>query len=366
MVKTRSYIYTFNNYTANQLTYLKNYKNCIYHVFQEEIGSAPNYTRHLQGFIYFKNAITFGGCKKRLGSNSIHVEGRKGTVQEASDYCSDPEKRCQGGILHVYGEMPMSQTEKGKCSKAIYLDVIEHAKAGDCDWIALNYPGIYFRGIFKLNYLSKQFAPRPSDLKTLETDTSPNLWVYGDSGEGKSTYVRQLAGTDYFAKNKNKWFDCYQGEKTVIIDDFDLGHSGLGSHVKLWGDKFSFVGEIKGGAAYIRPRRMMITSNYSIDEIWKGDDQMIASIKRRYKVIKFDRSMRIHGAFVPNIEADMTAAIIEAVGEVIEIEADIVEPVTPIVELPNPFPRFNAREIVRNMAEDVVESFREQGLEESL
>lgn len=52
----------------------------------------------------------------------------------------------------------------------------------------------------------------------------------------------------YYPKHRNKWFDGYQGEKVIIMDDLDKDHKVLKGHLKDWADHYAIRGEIKGGA----------------------------------------------------------------------------------------------------------------------
>jgi len=81
------------------------------------------------------------------------------------------------------------------------------------------------------------------------------------------------------------WWDGYQDEEHVILDDFDTGN--LGHHLKIWADRYSFLAEVKGGTLHIRPKTIVITSNYSPeDPKFEWDSQMTDAIKRRFKIIK--------------------------------------------------------------------------------
>ena len=68
-----------------------------------------------------------------------------------------------------------------------------------------------------------------------------------------------------------------------MLDDFSKEHKVLGPHLKNWADHYPFVAETKGGGTTIRPRRIIVTSNYSPEEIFE-DQMTIDAIKRRFKM----------------------------------------------------------------------------------
>lgn len=46
----------------------------------------------------------------------------------------------------------------------------------------------------------------------------------------------------------NKWWDGYQGQENVIMDDIGQEHKCLGQQLKIWADRYACVLETKGGA----------------------------------------------------------------------------------------------------------------------
>ena len=124
--------------------------------------------------------------------------------------------------------------------------------------------------------------PNPETLTYLD-----NYWYYGPTGTGKSKGARE-AYPNYYNKPKNKWWDGYQGEDTIIIDDLGLDDAKwIGSFLKVWADHYPFVAECKGRSRCIRPTRFIVTSNYAINEIFTDQVGELEPLMRRFKQVHF-------------------------------------------------------------------------------
>lgn len=121
------------------------------------------------------------------------------------------------------------------------------------------------------------------------------IWIVGPPGVGKSWLVRKLEQSLY-QKAQNKWWDGYEGQPAVCIDDMDLNGSCLSHYIKIWADRYSCTGEIKGSTVQLGFRRFYVTSNYYPMEIF-GDMSkeapfrqiIVEAIERRFHVVKINK-----------------------------------------------------------------------------
>jgi len=86
-----------------------------------------------------------------------------------------------------------------------------------------------------------------------------------------------------YVKAQNKWWDGYKGQKIVILDDLDT--DCLAHYLKIWADKWPCRGEVKGSTVALRHTYFVVTSNFTIEDLFsKCPDTTIEAIRRRFKV----------------------------------------------------------------------------------
>lgn len=256
-------MFTLNNWDDKDVEDIRNLGS-QYVVFGKEVGE--NGTHHLQGYVYFKSARTLSSLKKKL--KKAHFEPRRGSHEQARDYC------LKDGDYEEIGTPPVSQKEKGEKEKERWEAAWACAKVGDFDGIDKD---ILMRCYRTCKEIRKDYM---ADVQDAEDVTG--VWFYGAAGVGKSRRARDEYPKAYL-KMCNKWWDGYQEEPHVIIDDLDKGHAVLGHHLKIWGDRYCFLAETKGGAIKIRPKTIIVTSQYHPDDIWE-DDETRSAIRRRFKI----------------------------------------------------------------------------------
>lgn len=275
-IRARNWCYTLNSYTEEHVTLLKGL-HCRYHIFGKEIGESGNH--HIQGFICFKSAQRFTGMKEKM-PRGTHLEVKRGSFKEASDYCCKDDKD-----PFIYGERPLSQEEKGQKSADMYRHFVKYCCEDNYEAMLEECPGLFVKHVRSINAIQDRFRKEPEARDVLD-----NLWWYGDTGTGKSRGIRELfkeEGTDYYIKNVNKWNCHYKGEHTVLIEDISPENAKyMSTYMKTWTDHYVYRGEYKGGSMKMRPKRIAVTSNYSIRECFPCEKDYLA-LERRFKVKVF-------------------------------------------------------------------------------
>ncbi len=226
-------------------------------------------TPHLQGYCVFINRVRLTQAKKIWPR--AHLEMKRGTPLEAMEYCK------KDGDWDEWGKIPKGPGEREKADWQTYYEM---AKDGDLEDIPAVYRIRYYHAFKRIR---QDNPPEPEDLKT-----KLNYWVLAPSQHGKSTYARKRWGpkSNLFDKAPNKWFTGYKGEDNILLDDFGPKQCRyLGWYMKRWADLFSFPMETKGGGTQIRPKHIIVTSQYTIEQCFEDEFERIA-IENRFTVIK--------------------------------------------------------------------------------
>lgn len=267
--KSRDWVFTINNYNEDTIRSLKSHNGKFdYIIFGREVGAMG--TPHLQGFCQFNNPVSFSKAKRDIGWNA-HVESRKGSVSAAIEYCKkDGDFYSQGDPQRLSTSKDLQQSKWKQC--------IELAEQSNLNEIKLKYPSEYIRYF-------KTFCSLQKGSSTILSEIS-NEWWYGPTGTGKSMKAWQDY-PDHYQKELNKWWDNYTGQEVVVIEEWCPKNECTASQLKIWSDRYPFTAQIKGGTLQrIRPKKIIITSNYTIDQCFTNVEDA-DPIKRRFTEIYF-------------------------------------------------------------------------------
>lgn len=274
--EAKNWVWTLNNPQSEEDHLIPSPEDYDYQIIGKETGEQG--TDHYQAYTCFKKKIRLTALKKKY-SQRIHWEIMKGTPQQASDYCK------KEGDWKEEGTLPQSQTQAaGIKRKADYETAHQLAIEGKFNEID---PALKFR--HAKNIIQIHAWHIAGTINTTELSEPQTIWIHGPPGVGKSTWARSTF-PNFYEKPKDMWWDGYTGQPYVIIEEFspDTCRRMDISYVKQIFDKFPFHAAIKGGSiGQIRPRVVVVTSNYTIEECFKQQvDQQ--SILRRCKVIYKD------------------------------------------------------------------------------
>lgn len=270
--RVRGFLFTKNNYDEAYIEFLRHIivPSAKYVVWGKEIAPTTG-TPHLQGYVYYKEKKSLESQRLLFACDVRAV----GVDNGCAGYCS------KDGIVEEHGVPPKTTKEKsaegGAANKRKWEDAWESAVAGDYDAIPCEIKWKYYETMKKIrrdNVVPPEQLPR-----------CDNLWIYGPRDTGKSYRARQLGKQDfggtYFVKAAdNDWWCGYQGQDTIVIDDFDKYHIKMGYHLKIWADIYPFTAPVKGNSLEIRPKRIIVTSNWSIEEIWADENTRLPLLKR--------------------------------------------------------------------------------------
>ena len=269
MSKSRNWLGTLNNPDITDIElYLKRWYDTGAAYVNGQLEKGDEGTVHIQFFLNYKEPCRLASLKKH--DTRAHFQEVK-RDNGASDYCLKEETRVEGPW--EFGLKPARKNVKGetkernlkilelgpeKCVEEGLIHIKEYIKVKQCV------------DSYRLNTIQVQDA----------TDVR-GTWIWGPPGVGKSHKARADHPGAYL-KAQNKWWDGYTGQKSVIIDDMDT--DCLGHYLKIWADKYACSGEIKGGTLPLNYDTLIVTSNYSIEALFK-EEMMAAAIRRRFNVI---------------------------------------------------------------------------------
>lgn len=277
---SRSYCFTLNNYTNTHLAILYN-RYCKsrdedgkirYICYGREIGEQG--TPHLQGYLELNEPMRMSGCKDLFGINGLHLEKRMGTRDQARDYTKKDTKWIEFGNWRAGGQgrrMDIITTmEDIKEAVKENKKTIEMVEKHPVIWAANLKFCEKVQGLYEAE-VTKEF--RKVDVEVL----------WGSAGIGKTKTVHEY-DPDVFTANCDDSFifDGYDGQKTILLDDFK-GQVKYKNLLRIL-DGYQYRCNVKGGHRYARWTKVFITANDPPSDWYSYG--LTPALRRRLTVVK--------------------------------------------------------------------------------
>jgi hypothetical protein len=250
------------------------FKYCHY---QLEVGEEG--TPHYQGYVQFARTVTavfVQTCIPRA-----HWSRAKGSYKQNLEYCgmgnNGPrgDKGCTAGPWR-YGDPPCQ-------GKRTDLDEIgELIEAGvPLKEIAPMHRGTFMRNMTNIIKYKCWWTPARDHKTTV-------IVLYGDPGVGKSSWGRAHFPDAYKKMAGNYWWERYDSEETIIMDDFESSWFPPGALKDLF-DRGGCEVQCKGGSHQIVAKTMVVSSNLPPDAWYDyskfRDKDLWGAIERRIDYI---------------------------------------------------------------------------------
>lgn len=267
MGKARAYVFTINNPTdVDYMCVRALAEESKYLIYGKETGEEGTF--HLQGYVYFDNQRHFGVVKGFIPR--AHMEAAKGSPQQNYEYCKK-----QGDFVE-FGERP----KHGKRNDIEEAKEIARTTSRMKDVVAAStsYQAIRVAS----EYLKYHETPR---------DFKPEVrWYFGATGEGKTKLAREWLKEDgedvYTCLDEGKWWEGYDGHKSVLIDDFRKDFAKFHVMLRLL-DRYEHRVEVKGGSRQLVARKIAITCPFHprmVYETREDIQQLLRRIDKIYRV----------------------------------------------------------------------------------
>lgn len=259
-------------------------EDCKYIVAGYEYGNAHREKRdnaHWQGYLELKSRKRLSQLKQYC--KGIHWEPAKADWSKNYDYCTKENSP----FFFEQGERPVSAGDR---EVKRWKKARDAAVAGNFDDID---DQIYICHLTNLERVHKINMPKPA---TLPSNYIVGEWLYGVTGSGKTYDARALAGPDAYLKTPDNWWDHYEPtvHKNVVMEDLSPDHAHLKDLIKVWVDIYPFPAHAKGSIFRfgLRPAKIYITSNFSMEEVF-GKCEDFDAIRRRFNVTHYPYKYKV-------------------------------------------------------------------------
>lgn len=287
----RNICITINNYKKEWINKIIDSDIFSYGVLGKEIGD--NNTPHLQGYLELKKRTRFTSLKNKFNELigvTPHIENRKGTARQASDYCKKDgdytewgDMKCPGKrtdldhikqmIIDGKSDLEIAQTHFGtwtRCSKAIkefrlLLGQNEGLK--------------YFHKQWR-NYQIKGWQQKAWTLLENQTDRQI-LWIVDEIGNyGKTEFSNWLMAAKgaviYEGGRKQDIAYTYSNQGIVVFDYVRTSDGFINySVIESFKNGRIFSSKYTSSLKIFKPAKVIILANFKPDRSKLSEDRWV-------------------------------------------------------------------------------------------
>jgi len=248
-----------------------------YIIFQLERGVETG-NDHFQGYVEFYRPYSLAGVRSRV-SESAHWEARGGSQAQAIAYCKKKGTRMGGPWEYGTKAAQGQRTDINALREACEAGTSKRKLLLDHTNEVAKYPR--FIAFCDEVYFEPKWRKVEVVLCIGETRLGKTRWVY-DNFDMKSFWCLPAITTGV-------WFDGYDGQTDVLLDDFS-GQDSMVSIPLLLRilDGYTLRLPKKGGFVSWHPTRIAITTNISpnIWYSWSGKRSQYRALAARFTLVK--------------------------------------------------------------------------------
>lgn len=277
--RSKKWCFTWNNYPndwSSKLAQLIAIKELQIKFLIAEQETGEEGTPHIQGYLRSNARIYYRTLRSKI---DCYWTEAKGSEEQNINYCTKENNNVFKWGTPVT-KSAINRLTRDEKIRNMRKDVLEIT----WDQFEEKYP--YESTFQQQTWLKYKYEHKQDDGIWSGELRDKNIWIYGPPGTGKSSWAWKQSDKIY-VKLQNKWWDGFHFKEydLVLIEDFANDKQMLAPYIKQWADRYKFVAEIKNGVIWINPKqfRMIITSNYSIEQCFGPEDA--AAIKRRFREI---------------------------------------------------------------------------------
>lgn len=252
-LRARCWMIVINNPSNSEHDCFASFR-CRYKTWQLERGKVTG-TLHLQGAIYDDKLISFEQLKEVFPRAALFKAKKTKAVLA---YCRKSDTRVEGpyerGTCPAQGQRSDLQQ---LCDKMVEkkLDMTALAREDSVSYVKW----------------SKGLKALKTQLEVDRNFEPEKLWLGGGAGVGKTKYAIDRFGQDnIYIKDGTKWWDGYENEQCILVDDFD-GSWPFRDFLRFL-DRNKYQGQVKGGYVKINSPVIIITCEFMPEHFYLDVD----------------------------------------------------------------------------------------------